>query len=437
MTKNASSRKLSVIEPQRESHQVKNSAAGDSPLKSLNRQFDLAADIVGLEPDLRELLKAPYRELHVQIPVKMDSGRLEIFHGYRIQHNAVRGPYKGGIRYHQDVDRDEVLALATLMSWKTAVVDIPFGGAKGGVCVDPQKLSKRELQALTRGFISKIDLIIGPHRDIPAPDVNTDEKIMAWMMDEYGKKHGYCPGIVTGKPVALGGSLGRKEATGRGVVFTIVEAAKHLKLELKNATAVVQGFGNVGSHAALFLHELGVKVIGVTDVSGGFYDKKGLNIPELIEHSTKYKTLSGYVKADSLSNDEALRTACDILVPAALGGVFTAEVAREVECKLIAEGANNPSTVEADEIFEKKGILVIPDILCNAGGVTVSYFEWAQNLQQYRWDVDKVNEELEKIMTRAFSEVHKIATEKKISLRTAAFVLAIERCATATRLRVL
>jgi glutamate dehydrogenase (NAD(P)+) len=408
----------------------------DNPLEILNYQFDLAANILGLEVDLQKLLKQPYRELHVQVPVKMDSGKLEIFHGYRIQHNAVRGPYKGGIRYHQDVDRDEVLALATLMSWKTAIVDIPFGGAKGGVACDPTRMSRRELQSLTRGFMSKIDLIIGPHRDIPAPDVNTDDKIMAWMMDEYGKKHGYTPAIVTGKPLSLGGSLGRKEATGRGVVYAIAEACKVYGIDLTRATAVVQGFGNVGSHAAKYLHELGCKVIGVTDVKGGIYDPAGLNIPALIDWVAKSGSVMGY-RGEQLDNERIFETKCDIIVPAALGGVLTERIARKVDCRLIAEGANNPTTKDADAIFHEKNIPVIPDILCNAGGVTVSYFEWAQNLQQYRWDVEQVNRELQKIMSRAFREVYELSVKHKISLRTAAYMLAIDRVAQATRLRVL
>ena len=409
----------------------------ESPLANLNHQLETASDLLGLEPDLRKLLKEPYRELHVQVPVKMDSGKLEIFHGYRIQHNGVRGPYKGGIRYHQDVDRDEVLALATLMSWKTAIVDIPFGGAKGGIQVDPSKMSPRELQAMTRGFTSKIDLIIGPHRDIPAPDVNTDEKVMAWMMDEYGKKHGYTPAIVTGKPVALGGSLGRREATGRGVVFTIKQACRQYGIDIAKSTAVVQGFGNVGSFVAKFLYELGCKLTAVTDVNGGYYDKRGLNIPELLDYVAKNRTIAGWDKAEHISNEQVFHTKCDILVPAALGGVFTAEVARQVDCRLIAEGANNPTTKDADAIFAQNKIPVIPDILCNAGGVTVSYFEWAQNLQQYRWDVEHVNRELQIVMTRSFNEVYQLSKSRDISLRTAAYMLAIDRVAQATRLRML
>lgn len=409
----------------------------ENPLENLNHQLDVAADFLKLEPDLKQLLREPYRELHVQVPVKLDSGRLEIFHGYRIQHNGVRGPYKGGIRYHQDVDRDEVLALATLMSWKTAIVDIPFGGAKGGIQVDPSKMSPKELQSLTRGFMSKIDLIVGPHRDIPAPDVNTDEKVMAWMMDEYGKKHGYTPAIVTGKPVTLGGSLGRKEATGRGVVETIKEACKRYGIELSKSTAVIQGFGNVGSFTAKFLHELGCKVLAVTDINGGYYDKKGLDIKGLLEYAAEHRTIAGWNRAEHITNDQVFQTKCDILVPAALGGVFTAETARKVECRLIAEGANNPTTKEADRIFEENKIPVIPDILCNAGGVTVSYFEWAQNLQQYRWELDRVNEELGKVMSRAFSEVYQLSQKHRTSLRTAAYMVAIDRVAQATRLRIL
>ncbi|MGE4232246.1 MAG: Glu/Leu/Phe/Val dehydrogenase [Bacteriovoracia bacterium] len=404
---------------------------------ALNHQFEVAADLLNMEKDLRPLLKEPYRELHVQVPVRMDTGKLQIFHGYRVQHNAVRGPYKGGIRYHQDVDRDEVLALATLMSWKTAVVDIPFGGAKGGIAVDPRKLSQNEIQRLTRGFVSKIDLIIGPQRDIPAPDVNTDEKIMAWMMDEYGKKHGYTPAIVTGKPIALGGSLGRKEATGRGVVFTIVEGCRAFGIDLSKSTAVIQGFGNVGSFTAKFLYELGCKILGVTDVKGGVFNKNGLNIPDLLNHVTTHGSVIGFKDSEPLSNEQLFETKCDIVVPAALGGVITEEIARKMNCRLIAEAANNPATKAADEILNEMKIPVIPDILCNAGGVTVSYFEWAQNLQQVRWDLDSVNSSLERIMKKAFQDVLETSKKHNVSLRTASYVLAIDRVAQATRLRLL
>ncbi len=437
MAKNNVARKMSSIAPARSPEKSHHQKHKDDPLEILNYQFNLAAEKLNLEPELRQLLKEPYRELHVQVPVKMDDGRLEIFHGYRIQHNAVRGPYKGGIRYHPAVDRDEVLALATLMSWKTAIVDIPFGGAKGGVACDPSTMSKRELQSLTRGFVSKIDLIIGPHRDIPAPDVNTDEKTMAWMMDEYGKKHGYTPGIVTGKPIALGGSAGRREATGRGVVYTIVEACNAYKINIQKSTAVIQGFGNVGTYTALFLEELGCKILAVTDVHGGVFNKNGLPIKALLKHVEKTGSIAHFPDSEPISNDQIFLTKCDIVVPAALGGVFDKNLAEKMECKLIAEAANNPTTKEADTVFNRRGIPVIPDILCNAGGVTVSYFEWAQNLQQYKWDVAKVNDELQKIMARAFKEVHALAIKHDVSLRTAAFMLAIERVATSTRLRVL
>ncbi len=406
-------------------------------MEILNYQFEQAANLIKLEPNLQQLLKEPYRELHVQVPLKHDNGELKIYHGYRIQHNAVRGPYKGGIRFHQDVDRNEVLALATLMTWKTAIVNIPFGGAKGGIAIDPTSLSSKEMQALTRGFTSKIDLIIGPHRDIPAPDVNTDAKVMAWMMDEYGKKHGYTPAIVTGKPIALGGSAGRSEATGRGTVFTIVEACKAYGIELSKATAVIQGFGNVGSFTAKFLRELGCKVLAVTDVKGGVFNANGLDIPALLKYVQKEKTVVGFPGSEPISNDQIFYTKCDIVVPAALGGVLTGDVARKMNCRLIAEAANNPTTKEADEVFYKNNVPVIPDILCNAGGVTVSYFEWAQNLQQYRWTDKQVNDELSKTMRQAFQDVYDLAKKHNISLRTAAYTLAIDRVAEATRLRVL
>lgn len=408
----------------------------DNPLGIINHQFEFAAEHLKLERELRPLLREPYRELHVQIPLKREDGKFEVYHGYRIQHNAVRGPYKGGIRYHQDVNRDEVLALATLMTWKTAIVDIPFGGAKGGVAVDPKKLSQRELQSMTRSFASMIDLIIGPLRDVPAPDVNTDERVMAWIMDQYGKNHGYTPAIVTGKPLALGGSLGRREATGRGVSICIIEAAKMMGLSLKNATVAIQGFGNVGSYTAHFLSELGCKIIAVTDINAGVYNKNGLSVPELLKYVAKEGTIRGF-DAEPLGNDKILETKCDILVPAALGGVLTGSNASHVNCRLIAEAANNPTTKEADKIFTENKLAIIPDLLCNAGGVTVSYFEWAQNLQQYRWDIEKVNHELQKTMSRSFNDVFDLAKKYEISSRTAAYILGIDRVAQATRYRVL
>lgn len=406
-----------------------------SPLESLTAQFDQAAKLIKLEDEYWPLLKEPYRELHVQIPIRRDTGRLEIFKGYRIQHNAVRGPYKGGVRYHPEVNRDEVLALATLMTWKTAVVGIPYGGAKGGVQCDPIQLSQNELKAITKGYTQKINYIIGPTRDIPAPDVNTNEQTMAWMMDAYGALNGYNPAIVTGKPVALGGSLGRREATGRGVVFTIREACKAFGLPLAGATAVVQGFGNVGSYAAKFLSESGAKVIGVADIGGAIVNRKGLDVAALMKHVAEKRTVSGFAGGEELAADEIWGVECDLLVPAALGEVITEKTVHKIRCKLIAEGANNPTTKVADDILNHRKIPVIPDILCNAGGVTVSYFEWVQNNQQYKWTEEQVNAELEKTMAAAFKGVHETAQKHSVPLRTAAFVTAISRVAEATRLR--
>lgn len=408
-----------------------------NPLEALNAQFDEAADILKMDADLAPLLKTPYRELHVQVALKRDNGRLEIVRGYRIQHNGVRGPYKGGIRYHHEVDRDEVLALATLMTWKTAVVDIPFGGAKGGVQIDPRQLSHSELKSLTRSYISRIDYVIGPQRDIPAPDVNTNEETMAWMMDEYGKRHGYTPAIVTGKPIALGGSYGRKEATGRGVVIAIREACKRLGMSLRGSTATVQGFGNVGNFAARFLSDEGTKVIAVTDVSGGIRNDRGLDIPALQEFAlaNKGKGIKGFPHGEEFDPEMLYDIPCDIFVPAALGETITDRTAPRLRCKIVAEGANNPCTKEGNDNLSERGITVIPDILCNAGGVTVSYFEWVQNLQQHRWKLEKVNSELEDVMVKAFEDVWTLSKKYNRPLRTGAYVLALDRIVQATKLR--
>ncbi len=408
----------------------------DNPLEILNDQFNKAADLIGLREDYRVLMKKPYRELHVHLPVRMDNGTLEMFQGYRIQHNAVRGPYKGGIRFHPEVDRDEVLALATLMTWKTAVVDIPFGGAKGGISVDPSKLTRKELQSLTRKFTSQIHAIMGPYRDIPAPDMNTNERIMAWILDEYGKIHGYTPAVVTGKPVSLGGSLGRREATGRGVMFAIMEACEAFNIPTKDARVVVQGFGNVGSFAARFLQERGCRVIAVSDVTGGIYSGGGLDVPSLVKHMEKHRTLKGAEGTEPLTNEELLSLECDILIPAALGGVFNSSTASKVNCKLVAEAANNPTTLEGDKTFSDKGVHVLPDIYCNAGGVVVSYFEWIQNLQQYKWSEEKVNVELDKKMKVAFNQILECSKKYNVSLRTASYTLGIHRVNEATELRV-
>lgn len=397
--------------------------------------FDIAAAKLDLDQDLAHLLKSPDRELRVELPLVRDTGRLEVFVGYRVQHNNARGPNKGGLRYHPDVDLDEVRALAALMTWKTAVVDIPFGGAKGGITCDPAKLSMSELEKLTRIFTSKIDCVIGPNEDIPAPDVNTNAQVMSWLMDEYSRRHGFSPACVTGKPIDLLGSYGREEATGRGVVIVLREAAKAHRIDFKKSAVAVQGFGNVGSNTARILHEMGVKVIAVSDAKSGVHNAKGINVPEAIEHVKKNRVLSGFQKCEEITNAQLIELDCDVLIPAALDNQIHKGNAANVKAKMIVEGANSPTTYEADEILERKGIPVIPDILANAGGVTVSYFEWAQNLQQFRWDVVRVNDELEKVMVRAYHEVEEMRRKHKVSMRIAAFILAVDRVARATRLR--
>jgi len=403
--------------------------------ETANHYFDKAADWMGLDREMRILLKIPHREMRVEIPIRMDDGHLESFVGYRVQHNGVRGPQKGGIRYHPEVDLNEVRALAELMTWKTALVNIPFGGAKGGVTCDPSKMSKWELERLTRRFTSKIALIIGPYRDIPAPDMNTNAQVMAWMMDEYGRKHGHSPAVVTGKPVELGGSKGREQATGRGVAMICAEAAPEHCLTLRSARVVVQGFGNVGSFAARYLHEMGCRVIGLSDQFGGVLSRDGIDISEALAYIAQHRKLEGLPGTTSISNDDLLLTECDILVPAAVGGVISSSNAEALKCRLIVEAANAPTSARAGDILEKRQIPVVPDILANAGGVTVSYFEWTQNLTQFFWEEDKVNEELHKILIRAYREVSALARTRKIAMRQAAYVVSLDRVAAATRLR--
>ena len=398
-------------------------------------QFERAADKLGLEENFSKSLMMPDRELAVEVPLNRDDGSLAVFKGYRIQHNNARGPFKGGIRYHQEVDLDEVRALAALMTYKTAVVDIPYGGGKGGITIDPRDYSERELEQLSRRFFRRISPIIGVNKDIPAPDVNTTAQIMAWFMDEYSQNHGYSPGIVTGKPIDLGGSLGREAATGRGVYFTIREAAAEFEVDLSEATAVIQGFGNVGSFAAKFLHEAGCKVIAVSDVSGGLHEPNGLDISSLTDYVKENRVIEGSGQGKKLSNEELLNIQCDFLVPAALGGVIHKMNADNLNCRFVIEAANGPTTPPGDEILFDKSIPVIPDILTNAGGVTVSYFEWVQNLQQFRWEEDDVNAKLEKKMVSAYSEVSALRKEKKVSFRTAAFMVAIDRVARSVKLR--
>ncbi len=395
-------------------------------------RFDEVAKLVHLPEPMKKSLLIPFREVTVEVPVRMDDGRLESFVGYRVQHNGARGPMKGGIRYHQSADLLEVRALAALMTLKTALVDIPFGGAKGGVQVDPSRLSQSELERLTRRFISRVSLVLGPYRDVPAPDVGTNPTIMAWVMDEYGRKYGYTPAIVTGKPVPLGGSLGRNEATGRGVVFCLEQAAHDAGISVAGGTATIQGFGNVGFHAAKFLHEKGVKVLAVSDVSGTVHSDKGLDVEALGRHVNATGHVMGFTGAESLRGDDLFRIPCDFLIPAALSSVIsTAQHAREVQCKMIVEGANSPVTPLADTVFKERGIVVVPDILANAGGVIVSYFEWTQNLQQYRWELDTVNQHLEKQLGRAYRDVHAFAQERNITMREAAYAIAIQRVADA------
>jgi glutamate dehydrogenase (NAD(P)+) len=399
-------------------------------------QFDAAADLLGLSKSMRRRLCLPFREITVQVPVLMDNGEVEVFIGHRVQHNGSRGPTKGGIRYHPTVDLHEVRGLATLMTWKTALLDLPFGGAKGGVQVDAHKLSTRELERLTRKFTERIALAIGPYRDIPAPDMYTNAQTMAWMLDEYSRKAGYSPAVVTGKPVSIGGSLGREEATGRGVMIVMREAARDYGIPWSGGTAAIQGFGNVGSHLALGLAGEGVKVLAVTDADGGVFNESGLDVAALVAHASEKRTVAGFPGADSLSNAELWRVPCDFMVPAALGSVITKEDnASALACRMVVEAANAPTTPIADKILAERGIPVIPDILANAGGVVVSYFEWTQNLQQMRWELEQVHAGLERKMVTAYREVHAFAQERSVSLRTAAYALSLRRVADAEELR--
>ena len=407
----------------------------EDPREIVTYNFHKAADRLGLDSELRTLLNMPFREVRVEVPVRMDNGSLRAFVGYRVHHSGVRGPAKGGIRYHPETDLNEVRALAAAMTWKTSLVNIPFGGAKGGVAVDVKELSSSELQRLTRGYIRRLHHFLGPQRDIPAPDMNTNAQVMAWILDEYSQHHGYTPACVTGKPIELGGSLGREAATGRGVFYLIEALFQDLKMPLAGARAVVQGFGNVGSYAARFLAEAGATVIAVADISGGVYNSQGLNLRALSDFARQNRTVAGFAGGEPISSADALALDCEVLVPAALQCVLTKANAARVRAKVIAEGANLPTTPEADEMLTRRGVHILPDILTNAGGVTVSYFEWAQNLQQIFWDEDRVNQEMHKFLTRAYKQVADMAGLAKISLRDAAYTIAVERVARAERLR--
>lgn len=405
-------------------------------LANTHRYFENAAKVLNLPKEIATHLQTPRREVRVELNVKMDDGSLGTFIGFRVQHDNARGPFKGGLRYHHHVDAQEVTALATLMTWKTAIAGVPFGGAKGGIAVDARSLSATETQALTRKFIDGIHDIIGPTKDIPAPDVNTNGQTMAWIFDQYSKYNGYQPGVVTGKPVSLGGSIGRSAATGRGVVYATEELLKVEGESLQGKKIVIQGFGNVGTWAARDYVALGASIVGIADISGGYVNQSGIDIEAAIKYCADGDgTLKGFTGGDTVDGTAFLTTPCDILVPAALGGVLTADVAKEVSAKYIVEGANGPTTPEADEIFDARGIHVIPDVYANSGGVTVSYFEWSQNMQHFYWDLDKVNAELRKVMVAGFANVHAVAKKHKCNLRTAAFVLGIERVAAASELR--
>ena len=398
--------------------------------------FDAAANQLGLNNDIREMIKYPERILTVTVPVRMGDGHIRRFEGYRVQHSTVRGPAKGGIRFHPQVTLDEVKALATWMTWKCAVVNIPFGGAKGGITCDPKNMSQGELERMTRRYTSAVLPLIGPEQDIPAPDVYTNPQTMAWIMDTYSMTKGYpIPGVVTGKPICLGGSLGRNEATGRGVFYTLEHACAHLKIPMKGATVVVQGFGNAGSIAAQLLHEAGARVIAVSDSTGCVYNKDGLNVPELIAHKESTGRVAEFAGSEAITPAELLAMECEILVPAALENALHSDNASTVRAKIIAEAANGPITPAADRILEGKGVFVIPDILCNAGGVTVSYFEWVQDEQHLFWDAQDIYNRLERVMKTAFADVLKIHLERKVPMRIAANMLGIGRVAEAVKLR--
>jgi glutamate dehydrogenase/leucine dehydrogenase len=398
--------------------------------------FDLAADALQLDDDVRSMIKYPERVLTVVLPVRMDNGKIHCFQGFRVQHSTARGPAKGGIRYHPNVTVDEVKALATWMTWKCAVVNIPFGGGKGGVTCNPKEMSQIEIERLTRRYTSAILPLIGPAQDIPAPDVYTNSQVMAWIMDTYSMTKGYpIPGVVTGKPIALGGSLGRNEATGRGVFNTLESACEHLGIPMKGAKVVVQGFGNAGSIAAHLLDSNQAYVIGVSDSKGCIYNRDGIDIPKLMLHKEKTGSVVGFPASESITPEQLLSLECDILVPAALENVVHGENAPSIHAKIIAEAANGPLTPEADRILEAKGVFIIPDILCNAGGVTVSYFEWVQDEQHLFWEAQDVYNRLERVMKTSFNDVLKIHLVRKVGMRTAANMLGISRVAEATKLR--
>ncbi len=408
----------------------------ENPFEAMMSRFDRAAELLDLEPGLYKVLRHPEKQIIVSVPVLMDSGELEVFTGYRVLYNTSRGPAKGGIRFDMQVNLEEVKALAAWMTWKCAVVNLPFGGAKGGVICDPLKMSVNELERLTRRYTAGIMATLGPDSDVPAPDVNTNERVMAWVMDTYSmhKQH-TVTAVVTGKPVEMGGSLGRREATGRGCMIVTKEALRHLGMPIQGTTVGIQGFGNVGSVAAQLLVKEGCKIIAVSDRTGGVYNAKGLDVESAIAYVKQHKSLEGFKGGEAMTNDELLTMSVDVLVPAALENVITSKNATKVQARVICEGANGPTTAAADSILDEKGIFVIPDILANAGGVTVSYFEWVQDRGGYFWPEDVVNDRLREIMTRSFADVLQLSKQHKVNMRTAAYMLSISRVATVHKLR--
>ncbi|HLM43709.1 MAG TPA: Glu/Leu/Phe/Val dehydrogenase dimerization domain-containing protein [Myxococcaceae bacterium] len=404
-------------------------------VEGIHHYFRKAARIMDVGERIETLLATPLREVKVQVSIELDSGEIRTFHGYRIQHDNSRGPMKGGLRYHPTISQDECVALASLMTWKTAVVNLPYGGAKGGVAVDPTQLSFKEMERLTRKYVDQIQDVIGPTRDIAAPDVNTNPQVMAWIMDQYSRYHGHSPAVVTGKPPELYGTKGRDSATGRGLLYITREILRDTGMPMKGTRFAIQGFGNVGSHTAQLMWQDGGVVVAVSDVYGGVYNPQGLDVPGLFEHVKRTGTVTGFGGGQACTNEDVLAADCDVLIPAALGNTLRRDNANTVRARLIIEGANGPTDPEADELLEKRGVLIVPDILANAGGVTVSYYEWVQNLQHLSWEEERVNAELEKTMKEAYDRVAQLARSRKVSLRTAAFILAIGRVGKATVLR--
>jgi glutamate dehydrogenase (NAD(P)+) len=410
--------------------------AGGSIFNAMLQEFDGAARLLGLDPGIWKILTHPKRQIIVSCPIQMDNGEIEVFTGYRVQYNITLGPAKGGIRYHPDVSLDEVTALAAWMTWKCAVAHVPFGGGKGGVICDPTRMSRRELESLTRRYVAEIIDAIGPEKDVPAPDVNTNDQIMAWVMDTYSMHVGHTStAVVTGKPVEMGGSLGRREATGRGVMIVVREAAKHLGFDIKGARVAVQGFGNVGSVSADLLSKIGAKIVAVTDWKGGVYNPDGLDIEKMLDFSRQHRTIDGFPGGEPIENEQLFALDVEVLVPAALENQITMDNAPVIRARVVAEGANGPTTPEAHKHLHERGIFVIPDILANAGGVTTSYFEWVQDRHGYFWQEDEVNQRLEAKMVEAFDDVLKTSMKYKTDLRTAAYIVAINRVATVTKMR--